>query len=187
MQRKASAVWQGDLKSGKGTLSTDSRRYTFRNKLPVIDIGLRLEDVAAMDLQSEPVRVGGDWNARARTLRRHRATRDEIEVLRNRRVELNAMTSPQMIEFIESKLDGHGVKKIIPPRAVLEEHARHLLEERFAKEALEPLLAEIRERAKKENLPADLAERVDVELEKEPHLPWDAAVANVVRSNNHDD
>ena len=24
MQRKASAVWQGDLKSGKGTLSTDS-------------------------------------------------------------------------------------------------------------------------------------------------------------------
>ena len=24
MQRKASAVWQGDLKSGKGTISTDS-------------------------------------------------------------------------------------------------------------------------------------------------------------------
>jgi DNA topoisomerase VI subunit A len=38
-----------------GTLSTDSRRYTFTNELPVIDIGLRLEDVDAMELESEPV------------------------------------------------------------------------------------------------------------------------------------
>jgi hypothetical protein len=163
-----------------GTLSTDSRRYTFQNELPVIDIGLRLEDVNAMELESEPVATSGDWNARAATLRRHGATDDEIDFLENQRVELNAMTSPQMIEFIESKLTGHGVKKIIPDRSVLEEHARHLLEQRFAEEALEPLLAEVAERAKQAKLPANLAKRVAAELKKNPHLPWDAAVANLV-------
>jgi hypothetical protein len=168
-----------------GTLSTSSRRYTFQNELPVIDIGLRLEDVDAMELESEPVATFGDWNARAGTLHRHGATDDEIAFLRNSRVELNAMTSPQMIEFIESKLTGHGVKKIIPGRGVLEEHARHLLEQRLAKEALEPLLAEVRERAKKEKLPANFAKRVGTELKKNPHLPWDAAVALLIHPDKH--
>jgi hypothetical protein len=31
-----------------------------------------------------------------------------------RRVELNAMTSPQFISFVERKLNEHGVKKIVP-------------------------------------------------------------------------
>jgi hypothetical protein len=170
-----------------GTLSTDSRRYRFTNRLPVIDVGLRLEDVAAMELQSEPVRVSGDWNARAATLHRHGATADEIEFLKEQRVELNTMTSRQMIEFIKEKLEEYGIKKIIPDRNVLEEHARHLVEQRFAREALEPLLAEVAEQAKKEKLPANLAKRVGAELKKNPHLPWDAAVANLVKKHaTHD-
>jgi hypothetical protein len=85
-----------------------------------------------------------------------------------------------MVEFIEEKLEEYGVKKIIPDRNVLEEHARHLVEQRFAREALEPLLAEVAERAKKEKLPANLAERVEAELKKYPYLPWDCGVANVI-------
>lgn len=114
-----------------GTLSTSNDRYTFQNKLPVVDIGLRLKDVAAMGLESELVSVSGDWKKRVVTLRRHRATVDEIEFLKNKRVELNAMTSSQMIEFIESKLAEHGVEKVIPGQDVLEKHARHLLEQRL--------------------------------------------------------
>jgi hypothetical protein len=56
-----------------------------------------------------------------------------------------------------------------------------LLEQRFAKEALEPLLAEVRERAKQAKLPANLAKRVSIHVKKNPHLPWDAAVADLVR------
>jgi hypothetical protein len=39
-----------------GTLSSDGRRYRFENNLPIEDIGLRLADVEAMGLQSEPRR-----------------------------------------------------------------------------------------------------------------------------------
>ena len=36
-----------------GTLSRDTRRYTFRNDITVIDLGLRLEDVLRYELESE--------------------------------------------------------------------------------------------------------------------------------------
>ena len=37
------------------TLGTDSRRYTFTgDRLPIIDIGLRLTDIREMNLESEP-------------------------------------------------------------------------------------------------------------------------------------
>ena len=50
-----------------GTLGTTNRRYVFENRAPLIDVGLRLSDVQAMDLESEPVTVSGDWAKRAAT------------------------------------------------------------------------------------------------------------------------
>jgi Predicted redox protein, regulator of disulfide bond formation len=51
MQRKASAVWQGDLKSGKGTLSTDSgvlkqTAYSFHSRFES-GIGTNPEELLA--------------------------------------------------------------------------------------------------------------------------------------------
>jgi hypothetical protein len=43
-----------------GTLSGDTRRYTFKNQVPIIDIGFRLDDVQGID--PEPYEVP-DWNA----------------------------------------------------------------------------------------------------------------------------
>jgi hypothetical protein len=84
-----------------GTLGTDSRRYRFKNRVSVIDIGLRLDDVESLSLQSEPVKVSGNWDARAATLAEHGATRAEIRFLHERRVELNAMTAPVFVAFLE--------------------------------------------------------------------------------------
>ena len=39
------------------TLGTDSLRYTFSGRLPLIDIGLRLTDIREMNLESEPVAI----------------------------------------------------------------------------------------------------------------------------------
>ena len=78
-----------------GTLASNGRRYTHMNEVPLINIGLRLIDVAVMDLQGERVTVS-DRHAHAATLRRHGATDEEIEFLSRRRVELNAMTSRQL-------------------------------------------------------------------------------------------
>jgi hypothetical protein len=69
-----------------GTLHSDSRRYVYENPVrhKFVDLGLRLADVEAMDLQSEPVPavVHHEWVSRAATLRRHGATPEEISFFR---------------------------------------------------------------------------------------------------------
>jgi hypothetical protein len=162
-----------------GTLGSDNRRYRYANKAaPIVDIGLRLTDVEEMGLESEPVSISGEWTARAETLARHGATPDEIEFLRYRRVELNAMTSEQMVVFIEAKFSEHGVTKVIPDADTIERHARRLIEQRLADEAIEKMLTQIAERAATATLPADL--RVEAELTRRPKMSWDAAVSNAL-------
>jgi hypothetical protein len=92
-----------------GTLASDSRRFRFSNKsIAMIDIGLRLADVEALDLQSEPVSVSGKWRSRARTLEQYGATPEEIAFLRAQRVELNAMTSRQFVDHLARCGRGHA-------------------------------------------------------------------------------
>ncbi len=59
-----------------GTLGTDSRRYTFENEVPIIDIGLRLSDVDELGLLHEPFAAKEETTARSaetpeQRLRRH--------------------------------------------------------------------------------------------------------------------
>ena len=92
-----------------GTLQRDTRRYTFTNHIEVTDLGLRLDDING--LQSEQAFDTGTRNRRAANLRENGATEPEIEFLLDNRVELNAMTSDQLVAFVEGKLRQHGVKK----------------------------------------------------------------------------
>jgi hypothetical protein len=163
-----------------GTLGTSGRRYRFANDVPVIDLGLRLVDVEAMSLQSEPVAVSGNWFKRAATLKRHRATVEEIDFLRNRRVELNATTSRELLDFIEAGLDRHGVAKIIPDDTVLEEHARRLIERHLAHRAIEPLQAGFVAEAQKTALPAKLREQLEAALDETPENSWDSSLSTLI-------
>ena len=160
-----------------GTLFTDSRRYTFKNQVPIIDVGFRLEDVQG--IVPEPYEVK-DWDSRVETLRRHGATEVEIEFLRTHRVELNAMTAPQFVEFLEKKLALHA-KKVIPDKAVIEAHARRLWEQQQAEERCKDILEAIHAEAQTAELPGDLVARVKKLLKKERTLSWDQAVAKIVR------
>ena len=47
--------------------------------------------------------------------------RDFDRLRSTRRVELNAMTSPQFVAFIERKLREHGIAKVIPDETLLAE------------------------------------------------------------------
>jgi hypothetical protein len=166
-----------------GTLANDGRRYTFANEVPLFDIGLRLSDVAAMNLQSEPITVA-DWGARAITLERHGASPKEITFLAEARVELNAMTSRQFIDFIEAKLTMHGVAKVVPEAGTIEARARRLIEQRLAREALD----EIRDRITMQASAAALPERIEVQLRnylaRYPSLAWDDALAQIIGGQN---
>jgi hypothetical protein len=173
-----------------GTLGTDSGRYLFTNEVPIIDIGLRLSDVDELGLLHEPFTTNKNPRSVADTLRRHRATEDEIDFLiqetdsfrgfEGERVELNAMTSDELVDFIERKFEEHGVSKIIPTDDVLEQHARRMLERHAVLSELDKLLPEIRKRVAETKLPEDLRTRVEELLEENPKLPWDAAVANMM-------
>jgi hypothetical protein len=162
-----------------GTLASSGRRYTYQNEVPLIDIGLRLTDALAMDLQAERVTVS-DWSPRANTLRRHGATEQEIAFLRRERVELNAMTSREFIEFIEAKFAEYGVAKVLPDAAVMEAHARRLIEQRLAHDALAEIREQLADEAANHVLPDDLGPAVRAHLDAYPSLAWDDALAEVI-------
>jgi hypothetical protein len=172
-----------------GTLGTDSRRYAFDNEVNIEPIGLRLVDVEALDLEPEPVKVDNLY-ARRDKLREHGATSQEIEFLASpddngmcRRVELNAMTSRQLIDFVEEKLTEHGCAKVLPETDTLAEHARRLLEAKFTTKLVDDNRAKIAKEAARISLPGDLDEQVIALLDKYPALSWDAALAEILASD----
>jgi DNA topoisomerase VI subunit A len=63
------------------TVRADTRRYSFRNQIKAIDLGLRLTDVQEMGLQSEPVALKNDRDKIRARLKLNGATNDEIEFL----------------------------------------------------------------------------------------------------------
>ena len=160
-----------------GTLGTDSRRYRFNNQINLIDLGLRLADAEAMGLQAEPEAMPGDWRKRAATLRRHGATGAEIAFLQHQRIELNAMTSRQLLDFIAEQLTADGITKLIPDDNILQQHARRLLEQQLAAAAIAKLMPEIVKQAQARRLPAALRKRIADILQKEPEKSWDVALA----------
>jgi hypothetical protein len=170
-----------------GTLGTDSRRYTFESDLDdvIVDLGLRLEDIEEMGLEAETVEVKSR-EARRETLERHGATDEEIEFLAPedkvedcRRVELNAMTSRQLVNFVEGMFGFYGVAKVIPDGEVIHRHARHLLENNLTGELIAQHAEEITKRAADTELPADLVTQVYKLLKDEPTLSWDQALTRL--------
>ena len=168
------------------TLRTDTRRYTFRGGRPnVIDLGLRLTDVQDMDLESEPVDYGGSVDPR-HNLRASGATEEECDYLvkwqsyggwEGQRVELNAMDSRQLVDWLEGKLRGAGVVKVIPDDDTLAaayQRARRLASVRGA---IEAALDESRDR--EFPVPDDLRVRIGAALERHAGRAWDDVVANI--------
>ena len=90
------------------------------------------------------------------------------------------MASRQFLDFVKAKLKEHGVEKLAPEDALLEQHYRRLLEQGFAVEVIAPLRGRIAKRAQKAKLPAELRRRVADLLKAKPHLPWDIALAQVL-------
>jgi hypothetical protein len=175
-----------------GTLQRDTRRYEFQNNIKVIDLGLSLEDVEAMGLECEyQHHPKGDKDALIANLRQNGASEAEIDFMfrdfdrlrSTRRVELNAMTSPQFIAFIERKLKEIGVKKIVPDKTELGNAYRLFARGREAERIYKPVLKKLD--GFKVTVPRDLETRVHAYLKKNPAQRWDAAVAAIVKATNN--
>jgi hypothetical protein len=161
------------------TLCSDTRRYSFRSTFETIDLGLRLSDVQELDLESEPVSSGrADPDKIQDRLERNGATADEIAFLMDgQRVELNAMTSEQFVEFVERKLAEAGIAKIVPPKEQLDKAYRLFARGKLVEEAVEKVIEEMPVAAIA--VPDDLIARVRDYLGQNPESPWEAAVRHV--------
>jgi hypothetical protein len=164
-----------------GTLRRDTRRYTFQNRIEVIDLGLRLADVQAHGLEREAVKYCGSVESVRDNLCKNGASEEEIRVLLTHRVELNAFASDALVEWISTKLEEHGVRKVIPDAELLAEAYRREHQSRHLEEHFPELVERARRHVEDLEVPADLPDQVALRLQQEPALSWDTAVAHIAR------
>jgi hypothetical protein len=170
-----------------GTLTRDTRRYEFGNSVDVVDLGIRLADVEEYQLESEPVFHRASLRKVEANLRRNGATPEEIAFLRGHRVELNAFSSDQFIEWLIAKLDEHGVGKVVPDEETLVTAYRRARMRHAVNTAISELTAAVRSDAAEESIPANLAARVRERLTASPGTSWDEAVAEIAQAASGDD
>ncbi|WP_088834387.1 ATP-binding protein [Paenibacillus tyrfis] len=150
-------------------------------KVKVINLGLDPEEAIEMGLQVETFESD-----------RRRPVADYVSYrwadwLQSNRVELNAMTTPEFIEWLEGKMEEHGVGKVIPTKEVLEktfeESAEQVIRSRVMKDILEQNLYEkqveielMRTKHHIELAKIDIREKVSEILAVNPQFRWDAPV-----------
>lgn len=168
------------------TLKTDTERYQFELKPDVVDIGLRLADVEAMGLDSEAVTYAQVQDPRE-GLRDCGATEAECDFLVERRVsqkswegqrvELNAMTSRQFIQWLERKLVEQDVTKVVPDQKTLEQAFLEARKYAQLNRAIEQFLEGYEGDAiAPENLKEQIAKAIEGTAKS-----WDAALEEIAR------
>jgi hypothetical protein len=160
-----------------GTLQRSTHRYRFGHghAASVIDLGIRLEDVAG--LETEDVHFDSPRKARE-NLRENGATEEEIDFLIDRRVELNAFASDEFIEWIEGKLRQHGIAKVVPDDATLADAYRRMRRQALVQARINEILDELGEE-ESEPPPDDLVAQLEKRLDLDPSQHWDAALREI--------
>jgi len=138
-----------------------------------------------MGLESEyQVHTKGKKRLLIANLRANGATEAEIEFMfrdfdttrSTRRVELNAMTSPQFIGFLEQKLKEHGVAKVVPDEDELAESYRFFARNRKIEKIVQRELKSHKSDEEAIAVPDNCVEQVRKVLSERPELRWDSAV-----------
>jgi hypothetical protein len=153
----------------------DLVKYSFQNNINVTDLGLRLTDVQEYGLKSEACRFRGRFD------RDTIATEEEQAFLKsNKRVELNAFTAPQFIEWTVAKLKKHfGPKRFIPTDQVLADAYRRALVAHEINKAIVSVRKEAIEKARSAVIPKSLRRKLAKRLSPESGA-WDEVLYNLV-------
>jgi hypothetical protein len=156
-------------------------RYEYKHEFDVIDLGVRLDDVQAYKLESEPVSYGK--SNPCSNLEENGATADEIRFLVNgcgyqgtycgSRVELNAFTSRDLVAWIETKLRNQKVKKLIPDQETLETAYRRALQIASISARIEEVLEEVENATEEVTIPKNLSSQIRKRLKTAPTQSWD--------------
>src|SRR5262245_46819309 len=162
-----------------GTLQRDTRRFQFSSDIEVIDLGLRIDDIAGLEREpAAATRVNG--GILRGQLVENGATDAEIGILLNERVELNAMTSDALIEMIERKLKDYGLEKVVPDDGLLADTYRAFHHSQQLREKFEELKEKFDEEDNEIEVPENLKEKVWEILDQHDDLRWDDAIQIVL-------
>lgn len=172
----------------------------------VVDLGLWLDDALEMGLDTETytrkakLTQGLELNEIEREYFEGRRVGERSWICR--RVELNALSSPQLVEYIEFKLEENGASgKVIPPDEALEHQAKaahvnlvkeeveHKAEELFPiQRIMLRVNAEIEEEFADTTIPdgSSLRSGVESDFRRDPALAWGSSVTTSVHEAARD-
>ena len=166
----------------------EATRARGARKIQIVNLGLEPWEAVAAGLEIEDVERGDKRKPVAEYVIEHDDGDCWEEWLQTHRVELNAMTTPEFIEWLDAKMAKHGDGKLIPPPKVLtaeldeklEAKVRAVLTERILREAgLETQVAAALNAIKRPN-GADLAKGIRDLFARSPQCEWRAHVGGVV-------
>ena len=143
----------------------------------LIDIGLGMEDVR--DLDPEPVIYNQREDPR-HYLKLCGATAEECNFLSHKRVEINMLSTEDLIKFLERNFIEHDVKKVIPDEETLR---KAYLRAVFCQE-MEEKANEIQIEQEDLTVPDGLAQKISDSLAENPAQSWDEVVWDLADEEN---
>jgi hypothetical protein len=121
----------------------EATRARGARKIKIIHLGLQPWEAVDADLEVEDVEAD---SKRRKPVADYVLEREDGEYweewLQTHRVELNAMTTPEFIEWLDDKMTEHGVGKLIPPDEVIAEELEQQLEAKVRAHEMERILRE---------------------------------------------
>ena len=166
----------------KDTLENDTRRYSYSNPPDVIDIGLGYNDIAGLTPEPNKSAISDERLSQAGL------GQAAIDFLSSQRVELNAMTSRQLVDFVEGKLKQHGVGKLIPDAKTLAETYEMFAASDRLSDAFDEMKEKLEgEEQKTVKVPDDLKAKIETLLKEKPDITWHRAIRLIVDPDAPDD
>jgi hypothetical protein len=111
-------------------------------KVKIVNLGLEPWEALDMRLSVETVEAGERRKPVADYVREHDDSEDWDEWLQTHRVELNAMTTPQLIDWLDRKMAGY--EKLIPPGDVLSAELDEQIEQTVREKIMDHILRDAR-------------------------------------------
>jgi hypothetical protein len=144
----------------------------------VVDIGLRFEDIGELESESVEYKQQADPKD---YLEECGATPEEQEFLVEdehgggwigQRVEINAMTSDELIAWLEDKFEEHGVEKVVPDDKTLTSAYRRAKYLR----GVEAEIQKLKKADKAAKVPSNLREKIEEMIDEDSEMSWDDAI-----------
>jgi hypothetical protein len=111
-----------------------------RRRVEIINLGLEPWEALDMGLEVESVKERDNRSSVADYVLERPDGAEWVEWLQGNRIELNAMITLQLIEWLDGKMAEHGGEKLVPPALAIVEELDERLTERLRKDIADRIL-----------------------------------------------